>query len=111
MNELYWLIGRKSYVLKSKCNNPNEYLSNYLSYCFGNSILFSRENINYMKKFYLAFPIYIKKYNVLSWNHFKILLGVNNRVIRNFYLNIVLFCNSNTVELEQLISSCVYYRI
>lgn len=111
MNKYYWKIGRIINSLQNKCNNPCEYVSNYLSYYFGNSNKFNRENIKYMEKFFYYFPFYFEKFNILRWNQFKVLLNINNNYIRNFYLKVALFCNSNEEELKLLINNKIVYRI
>lgn len=111
MNKLYWTIGKNIYKLKDKCLNPCEYISNYYSYSYGNSYKFNRENILYMKKFFMYYPIYIDRFDNLSWEHFKILLNLNNKIIRNFYLSIALFCNSSVEELDFIITNFTYFRI
>ena len=111
MNKLYWYIGKKIYELRNKCINPCEVISNYYSYSYGNSYRFSRENVSIMRNFYLCFPIYIDSYDKLSWSHFKLLIKIKNSNIRNFYLSIILFCNSSVFELENIINSSLYKRI
>lgn len=110
-NKLYWNIGKNIYSLSNKKINPCEYASNYYSYYFGNSYKFDRENIYYMKKFFLCFPIYSERFDNLSWKHFKILLRLTNNRIRYFYLSIALFCNSSVEELSNIITNFTYFRI
>lgn len=111
MNEFYWYIGKNIYNLKNKCSNPCEIVSNYYSYTYGNSYRFSRENISIMRNFYLCFPIYIEVYNKLTWNHFKLLINIKDKIIRNFYLAIIIFCDSSVEELKFIINSSLYNRI
>ena len=65
-NYFYWNLGKKIASLKDIHSNPCEYISNFCSYTFGNSDNFNRENVNYIKKFYLYFPIYLEKFNEIS---------------------------------------------
>ena len=109
-NLLFWKIGKHLYKIRNKCDNPIAYLSNYYSYYFGSNF-FNRENIRYMKRFYLYFPIYFKKYEDLSWNHFKVLLKIRDSNKRNFYFYYLLFTNSSVDELEYLIENKTYERI
>ena len=111
MNKEFWNIGKTIYNLKDICSNPCEYISNYYSYKFGDSYKYSRENISIMRNFYLCFPIYINNYDKLSWNHFKLLINIREKIIRNFYLRIVLFCNSSEEDLITYINSSLYSRI
>ena len=109
-NLLYWKIGKHLYQIRNDYENPIAYLSNYYSYYFGSNF-FNRENIRYMKRFYLYFPIYFSKYESLSWNHFKILLKIRNKRKRNFYFYYLLFTNSSVEDLISLINSKTYERI
>ena len=111
MNKKYWLIGKRIFALKNRCSNPCEYISNYYSYLYGNSYMFSRENVIYMKKLYLFYPIYFNIFDKISWDIFKLLLSINSNKVRNFYLNILLFCNSSYEELSLLIDNYIYFRI
>ena len=109
-NKIYWKIGKRLYQIRNKHENSLAYLSNYYSYYFGSNF-FNRENIRYMKRFYLYFPIYCPKYEMLSWEHFKILLKVRNSKERNFYLYYLLFTNSSVEDLELLINNHLFERI
>lgn len=109
-NLLYWKIGKHLYQIRYEHENSLAYLSNYYSYYFGSNY-FNRENIRYMKRFYLYFPIYLPEYERLSWNHFKILLNIRNKYERNFYFYYLLFTRSSVEELELLINNHIYERI
>lgn len=111
MNKMFWSIGKEIYNLKNNCFNPCEYISNYYSYKYGDSFKYSRENISIMRNFYLCFPIYIKNYDNISWNHFKLLININDKIIRNFYLRLIIFCNSSVDDLNIIINSSLYNRI
>ena len=62
---LFWNIGKKVY--ENTDNYAVEKYSTYYSYYYGNSYMFSRENIRFMKLFYLCFPIYYRKLNNISF--------------------------------------------
>ena len=55
---LFWKIGKKIYEDKEKYDNVVLKYADYLSYYYGNSYLYTRENIRFMKLFYLSFPIF-----------------------------------------------------
>lgn len=106
----FWKIGRFLYNKKYSCNNIVEKTSCFLSYYYGNSNIFSLENINYMRRFYLLFPIYNKYIEKIDWNCYRRLL-VLNRDECYFYYGITIFCCSTLKELDTLINSGVYLRI
>jgi len=64
----FWLIGKFVYDKRNYSDNIIEKCSNYLSYYFGDSYSFSYDNILFMRKFYLYFPITNEKKsrNVIS---------------------------------------------
>ena len=72
---------------------------------------FSRENVNYMKRFYQCFPIYIDELNKLVWEHYVELLKINNSKERYFYLRIAMFCKSSVLELRDFINNDIYKTI
>lgn len=110
-NYLFWLIGKKVYEAQDKKNNYHKYFSDYYSYFYGNSLKFNRENINFMERFYLYFPIYLKRFEELSLNHFKVLVSIKKPTKRYFYFWIIYFCKSSVEELNELINSNCYERI
>ncbi len=109
-NLLFWNIGKQLYLFQNHYANPIAYFSNYYSYYFGSNF-FDRENLRYMRRFYLYFPIYFSKFDKVSWNHFKLLLNIRNGQKRNFYFYFLLFANSSVEELELLIHNHIYERI
>lgn len=85
--------------------------STYLSYYYGNSYLYTTENIKYMKKLYLSFPIYNEKMEIFSWEQYKLLLKLKNSKEKYFYFYISLLFNSDYKETENFITNDYYYRI
>ena len=108
---LFWNIGRSVYEKQSSCSNIIQKYSDYCSYYFGNSILFSRENIHLMKRFYMNFPIYHKKINDFSWEQYQLLLSIPDKTERTFYYLLSLFFQSNYEELFSFIQNKYYERI
>ena len=72
---------------------------------------FSLENIHYMKQFYQCFPIYVPELNKLKWEHYLVLLKINDSKERYFYLKIAIFCKSSVCELKDVINENVYNTI
>ena len=76
---LFWNIGKRVYEEQNTCDNPIQKYSDYCSYYFGNSVLFTRENIHLMKRFYMNFPIYYKEMNKVSWDQYRLLLMIKKK--------------------------------
>ena len=106
----FWKIGKFLFDKKSKCLNIVEKTSCFLSYYYGDSNIFSLENINMMKKFYLYFPIYNKYIEKIDWLHYIKILKLSKKECY-FYYKLVLFCNCDISELEILINNNVFLRI
>ena len=106
-----WQIGKNVYEKKDSCLNVIEKYSIYLSYFYGNSYFFTRENIHFMKKFYLSFPIYYDKLNDISWNQYRLLLFVNNKEERYFYFYLILLFKSDYLETLEFVNNNYFYRI
>lgn len=64
-----------------------------------------------MKKLYLYFPIYDKRFENLSWQYYIELFKLNNKEILYFYFKISLFCNLDFLDFKNMITSQVYFRI
>ncbi len=108
---LFWKIGECVFKKQNCFDNVVSKYSNLLIYKFGMSDTFSIKNINYMKKFYCSFPIYFKDLDTLSFEHYKLLVDINEKSERYFYFRVALFCRSNILELQELINEEVYYFI
>ncbi len=112
-NQLYsfWKIGKFAYERQNYYDNVIEKLSIYCSYHFGDSLLYTRENIHLMKRFYLNFPIFCKKLNILSWEQYQLFLMIPNRKERHFYFYLSLLFHSDYQETFEFISNDYYARI
>ena len=108
---LLWNIGKCVYEQQSLCENIIQKYSDYYSYYFGDSIVFTRENIHLMKRFYLNFPIFHKKLENICWEQYQLLLKIQNKKERNFYFALSLLFRSNYEETCELISNQYYVRI
>ena len=107
---LYWNIGRRI-CEKNKYQNIIEKYSNYLSYYYGNSYFFTRENIHYMKRFYLDFPIYYDKLCSISWEQYRLLLKIRDKKERFFYYRLSLLFKSDYKDTLEFIDNKYYFRI
>jgi len=106
---LFWNIGKKVY--ENTDNYAVEKYSTYYSYYYGNSYMFDRENIRFMKLFYICFPIFYTKLNTISWDQYKLLFEINDRKERLFYFYLSLFFNSDFKETQDFIENNYYVRI
>ena len=91
-------------------NSTSKY-SEFFSYYFGRSDIFSMHNIHYMKKFYCCFPVFCDRFRELSFEHYKLIVDVSDLKRRYFYFWLALFCRSNVCELEKYIQEDLYARI
>ena len=108
---LFWNIGKRVYEEQNTCDNPIQKYSEYCSYYFGNSVLFTRENIHLMKRFYMNFPIYYKEMDSINWEQYQLLLMIKNKKERFFYYALSLFLSINYFELLELIQNNYYLVI
>lgn len=108
---LLWKIGKFVSEKRKTCINIVEKCSNHYSYLFGNSYLFTRENIWLMEKFYLMFPIFNSELEKITWNQYKLLFTINNIRERYFYFYISLFFNYDYKETQKLLDNNYYFRI
>lgn len=107
----FWKVGKLTVEKNSCCENIVSRCSRYLSYYFGNSTMFSCDNIIFMRKFYRYFPIFLDKMNALDWDSYLELLKLKNKKACYFYFNLSLFCNYNFNDLKLAIENDTYYRI
>ena len=82
-----------------------------MSYYFGNSYLFTRDNIHFMERFYLNFPIYYSKLDNITWDQYKLLLMIEDKKERFFYFYLSLFFNSDIDETKEFINNNYFLRI
>ena len=110
----YWQIGKM--IVNKQGGNPradygdgliNE-LSIQLTKDFGKG--FTGANLRYMREFYIAFPNCHALSDKLSWTHYRLLLRVENKDARNFYINETISGNWSTRQLEREINTFSYQR-
>ena len=108
---LFWNIGKQVYENKENYINIIQKYSDYYSYYFGDSFLFTRENIRLMKRFYMNFPIFYKKMESISWKQYQLLLMISDRKERFFYYSLSLLFHSTYEETFDFIQNQYYLRI
>ncbi|HRJ51452.1 MAG TPA: PDDEXK nuclease domain-containing protein [Candidatus Thiothrix moscowensis] len=84
-------------------------MSNKLSREFGNG--FKERNIQYMRAFYLAYPISHAVSAKLTWTHYRHLLRVENPAARDWYANEAITQGWSTRALDRQISTLFYERL
>lgn len=115
MVKAYWEIG-KSIVEKQGGETKAEYgtkllreLSKQMTTDFGKG--FTVTNLSYMRQFYLTFPNYHALRDELSWTHYRLLMRVENKNARRFYIEEAIKSNWSTRQLERQINSFFYERL
>ena len=99
------------YEEQHTCENSIKKYSDYYSYYYGDSLLFTRENIHFMKRFYMNYPFFYKKMNSISWRQYQLLLMITNKKERMFYYSLLLFVSISYFEFVNLLEEQLYYRI
>jgi predicted nuclease of restriction endonuclease-like (RecB) superfamily len=72
---------------------------------------FSRSNLNYMRLFYLQFPICETLSNKLSWSHYCELVKIENALERSFYYQQNVIENWSIRELKRQKESGLFLRL
>lgn len=115
MVEAYWNIG-KNIVEQQGGVKKAEYgiglikeLSKQMTRDFGKG--FTASNVKNMRQFYLTFPNGYALRSELSWTHYRLLMRVENKEARNFYLDESIKSNWSTRQLERQINSFFYERL
>lgn len=112
----YWQIGKIIVEHEQKGKERAEYgsslikeLSIKLSKEFGKG--FDERNLWYIRNFYLMFPIMNAVRSELSWTHYRLLLSIENKEARNFYIIETANNKWSTRELERQINSMFYEKL
>lgn len=115
MVEAYWNIGR-SIVEQQGGEEKAEYgvrliaeLSKQMTTDFGKG--FTVANLKNMRQFYLIFPKSYALRSELSWTHYRLLMRVENKNARQFYIEEAIKSNWSTRQLERQINSFFYERL
>lgn len=72
---------------------------------------FDKTNLRHMRNFYVMFPIHDTLCRELSWSHYRLLMKVKNKEIREFYIDECSKSNWSVRQLERQINSMYYQRI
>lgn len=128
MLEAYWQIGKEIVIEEQNGSERAGYgseilksLSAELTKEFGKG--FSLTNLKNFRKFYLTFKddeigqtlsdqlnIVNPKFGILTWSHFERLIRVENKEIRNYYLNEAISNNWSIRVLDRNISTLYFER-
>ncbi len=115
MVETYWNIGKQIFEAQDENERAKyglgllKYLSIKLTEEFGKG--YTVANLKNMRQFYFTFPNSYALRSQLSWTHYRILMRVEDRVTRNFYLDECVKSNWSTRQLERQINSFYYQRL
>ncbi len=115
MVEAYWNIG-KSIIKEQGGDEKAAYgtgllkeLSEQMTRDFGKG--FTVTNLKYMRQFYLTFPNGHALRGELSWTHYRLLMRVENKNAREFYMQEAIKSQWSTRQLERQIISFFYERL
>lgn len=115
MVQAYWEIGEQIYKACGE-NDRAEYgknllkfLSERLTFEFGKG--FDESNSRKMRQFYMAFPIRDTLCPELSWSHYRRLMRIENKKIRNFYTEECAKSGWSVRQLDRQINSFFYERL
>ena len=117
MVETYWKIGQRIVEEEQNGKNRAEYgerliekLSHYLTGTFGRG--FSEANIKDMRSFYLTFPEFARQcLTNLSWSNICLILRIDNKEERNYYMRESAEQNWSYRVLKRNIRSGYYHRL
>ena len=111
-----WQIGKYIIEYEQKGNPKAKYgskllenLSHDLTLLHGRG--FSRSNLNYMRLFYLRFPICEKLSHKLSWSHYFELVKIDDELERSFYYQQNILENWSVTELKRQKDSGLFLRL
>jgi len=109
MVEAYWSIGKQIVEEEQSGKDRAEYgkylikeLSKRLTDDFGKG--FSQQNLRNMRQFYKLFPIRTSLRSELAWTHYRLLLRIDNKVSREWYMNETVASNWSTRALESVVN-------
>lgn len=114
--ESYWQIGKiivedeqqgKVKATYGKATLKN--LANELTLEFGKG--FDERNLNNMRAFYQAFPIWNALRTELSWTHYRLISRLDSDAKRMYYMREAIAGNWNSRELQRQISSLAFERV
>lgn len=114
--EANWRTGRYIVEYELKGKDRAEYGKHLLSNLSKDLIIrngkgFSRSNLVYMRKFYLAFPICETVSHKLTWSHYFELLKCENELEMQFYYKECIREGWKVRELKRQMKSCLFQRL
>ena len=115
MVSAYWNIGKALYELCGESDRAAygkqvlQYISEKMSAEFGKG--FDVRNLRNMRQFYLAFPIRNTLCSELSWSHYRLLMRVEDRKARAFYMEEAVKSGWSVRQLQRQINTMFYHRI
>ena len=116
MVQAYWQIGHLIVEDEQQGNHRAEYgkkvlaeLAAKLTEEFGKG--FDSRELRRMRQFYLLFPKWDAVRPELGWTHYRLLLRVENKTARNWYMNEAASENWSSRQLERQISVLYYDRM
>lgn len=112
----YWQIGKLIVEDEQQGNAKATYgeatlktLATQLTLEFGKG--FDERNLNNMRAFYRAFPIWNALRTELSWTHYRLLSRLDTEAKRNYYLTESIAANWNSRTLQRQINSLAFERL
>ena len=116
MVKAYWHTGRLILEEEQKGKERAEYgkelikqLAKKLTAEYGKG--FNTSNLWYMRQFYNTFGKLHALRGELTWTHYRLLLKVDEKEAREFYLQEAIECNWSTRSLERQINKLYYQRM
>jgi predicted nuclease of restriction endonuclease-like (RecB) superfamily len=114
--ETYWQIGKIIIEGEQQGKAKAEYgkatlknLATQLTLEFGKG--FDERNLNNMRAFYQAFPIWNALRTELSWTHYRLLSRLDTEAKRNYYIEEAIASNWNSRELQRQINRMAFERV
>jgi predicted nuclease of restriction endonuclease-like (RecB) superfamily len=114
--ETYWQIGKLIVEEEQNGNDKAEYgkatlkkLGQQLTFEFGKG--FDERNLNNMRAFFSAFPIWNALRTELSWTHYRLLSRLDTEAKRNYYIEEAITSNWNSRELQRQINRMAFERV
>ena len=111
----YWKIGEQIYKACGE-NERAEYGKNLLKYLsdkltveFGKG--FSVQGLRNMRQFYCTYPIRSTLCSELSWSHYRVLMRVSDKTVRDFYTDECAKSAWSVRQLERQINTMYYQRL
>ncbi|QZK89227.1 PDDEXK nuclease domain-containing protein [Flavobacterium sp. CHNK8] len=113
---MYWHIGQRIFEEEQNGKDRADYgtylikfLSQQLQPEYGSG--FSYRQLNWYRQFYRTFPIVSALRTQLSWTQYKLLLAIDNKDKREFYVAESVKNNWTSRQLERQINSSLYERL